>query len=349
MPRVRECIKNMQGYVPGAPARDESSIKLNQNENRYPPSPAVLAAVEKAAKKAALYPESSSYALRQKAADLYGVKPEEVMAANGSDEMLRILFQAFCDPGDEVVAFYPSYTYYATLGAMQNVHYRLIDFDDDFQLPESIEVGKAKLLLLPNPNAPTGVLFSEKKIRNILASAPDCLVVIDEAYIDFATPGSTVIPLLKEYGNLAVTRTFSKSYALAGLRVGLGFAREETLFELEKVRDYYNVDRLAQAAAEAALDDQAWLKETTGKIIAAREKTRQALLSLGVKTYPSQANFLLVDCGNPEEAARIFTGLEKHNILVRYFNSRRIDSCLRISIGADKDIEALVEKFAELL
>lgn len=347
--RIRECVKRMRGYVPGAPARDPQSVKLNQNENRYPPSPNVMAAIEKAAGDLALYPESTSLDLRVAAAELYGIKPEQVMAANGSDEMLRIFFQAFCDPGDEVAAFYPSYTYYETLAAMQDVRYRLIEFDADFQLPDRVDAGNAKLLFLPNPNAPTGVLFSHDAIRRLAESSPDCMVIIDEAYVDFAEPGATAIPLINEYPNLAVTRTLSKSYALAGLRAGLGFAREEVLAQLEKVRDYYNLDRLTQAAAAEAMRDRKWLAETTGRIVASRERAGAALSRLGLKVYPSQANFILVDCGSPEKAERLYRGLFEHNVLVRYFKSRRLDSCLRISIGTEDDMEKLADAVRKVL
>ena len=348
MPRIRECVKKMQGYVPGAPARDEISVKLNQNENRYPPSPKALAAAAEAARNLSFYPESTSLELRKAAAQACGTVPERVMAANGSDEMLRIFFQAFCDPGDEVVAFYPSYTYYATLAAMQDVRYRQIDFTPDFRLPGEIDVSAAKLLFLPNPNAPTGVLFPESEIRRLLAAAPGCMVVIDEAYIAFSAPGSDSIHLIDEYPNLAVTRTLSKSHSLAGLRVGLGFAREEILAELEKVRDYYNLDRLSQAAAAAALLDREWLAETSAKIVSTRERTARALAGLGLKAYPSQANFLLVDCGSPGEAEHLYLGLGEGNVLVRYFSGRRLDSCLRIAIGTDQDMDRFLDALREL-
>lgn len=341
MVEVRDCVKKMQAYIPGASARNTETIKLNQNENRYPPSAKALSVLKRAAAELALYPDSSSTELREAAAKVYGVQPEEVMAANGSDEMLRMFFQTFCDQGDEVVAFYPSYTYYETLAAMQNVKYRLVEFNDDFSLPSAIDIGKAKLLFLPNPNAPTGKLFTEQEIRRLVESAPNCMVVVDEAYIDFSPAGSTMIPLIREYSNLAVTRTFSKSYALAGLRAGLGFARQEIFAEMEKIRDYYNLDRLTQAVATEALLDQEWLKETCRKIMGSRERTEKKLAELGLKVYPSQANFVLADCGTAEKAGEIFRSLGESNILVRYFRSRRIDSCLRITIGTDNDMDML--------
>ncbi len=346
MVEVRDCVKKMHAYIPGASARNPETVKLNQNENRYPPSAKALAVLDRAAAELALYPDSSSTELRQAAAKIYRVQPEEVMAANGSDEMLRMFFQTFCDPGDEVVAFYPSYTYYETLAAMQNVNYRLIEFTDTFSLPSSVDIGKAKLLFLPNPNAPTGILFSEKEIRRLVESAPDCMVLIDEPFIDFSPAGSTSIPLIRDYPNIAVTRTFSKSYSLAGLRAGLGFARQEVFAQMEKIRDYYNLDRLTQAVATAALLDEEWLAETCRKVVATREKTQKKISELGLKVYPSQANFVLVDCGSAEKAGDIFRRLGEQNILVRYFSTRRIDSCLRITIGTEKDMDMLFAALA---
>ena len=344
---IRQCILDMTGYVPGESADAAKIIKLNQNENRYPPSPGVLAAIEAAAASVALYPDSSSRSLREAAAAVYGLPPEEIMATNGSDEMLRILFQTCCDPGDEVVAFYPSYTYYATLAAMQNVDYRLIDFEGEFRIPDRLDLNKAKLVFLPNPNAPTGTVFPEGELRRLLEAVPNGLVVLDEAYADFA--GTSGLPLLREYANLVVVRTFSKSYSLAGLRIGLGFARRELLAEMEKVRDYYNLDRLAQAGAEAALRDQDWLRRTTGQIVATRERVTAALRKMGLAVYDSGANFVLLRLPGPERAEEVFTELRDRNVFVRYFRNRRVADCLRVSIGTDADMDVFLKAMEDIL
>lgn len=344
---IRQCILDMKGYVPGESAEDKKIIKLNQNENRYAPSAKVMDAIAAETANLILYPDSSSRKLREVAAKLYGVFPEEVMAANGSDEMLRILFQACCDPGDEAVAFYPSYTYYATLAAMQDVAYRLIDFEGEYRIPDRLDLNKAKLVFLPNPNAPTGTVFPESELRRLLAAVPNGLVVIDEAYADFS--GTTALPLLKEYANLVVVRTFSKSYSLAGLRIGLGFARKEILLELEKVRDYYNLDRLAQAGAEAALLDQEWLRNTSGKIMATRQRVYEAVAAMGLKVYESGANFLLIRMNSGEDAEKTFEELRRRKVLVRYFRNRGISDCMRVTIGTDSDMDVFLREMGDIV
>jgi histidinol-phosphate aminotransferase len=334
----------MTGYVPGGSAKDPRTIKLNQNENRYPPSPQVAEAIQSAMMQLNRYPDSASLSLRRAAAEMYGVTVEEVMATNGSDEMLLLFFRCCCSPGDEAVGFYPGYTYYATLAAMNDVRYRLIELTDEFRLPKRLNPGDAKLVFLANPHAPTGTLFPEGDVRRLIESIPDGLVVIDEAYADFS--GATVIPLLRDYPNLAVVRTFSKGYALAGLRVGLGFARKEILEQFEKVRDFYNLDRLAQAGAEAALRDREWLRKTTAKVIASRERTAEGIARLGFKVYASASNFIFFRSSGDVEAERIFASLLRRNIMVRHFRDRKVSDCLRVSVGTDDDMDAFLDGLA---
>lgn len=347
MAKMRKCVVDMRGYVPGEPPRDASVVKLNQNENRYPPSPAVAEAIRNAIDSIALYPDSTSRQLRETAAKVFGIDAEEVMASNGSDEMLRILFQSCCDPGDKVVAFYPSYTYYETLAAMHDVDYRLIDFEGEYRLPEKLDLAGVKLAFLPNPNAPTGTLFPEGEVRRFIESAVDGFAVVDEAYADFAR--YTAIPLIREYDNLVVVRTFSKSHALAGLRVGLGFARAGVLAEMEKVRDYYNLDQLAQAGAIAALRDRKWLAETSKKIMITRDRVTRAARELGLKVYDSSANFVMIRCAGPEQAETLHAALRDDDILVRYFKNRGIADCIRVSIGTDDDMDAFLAALKKAL
>lgn len=347
MSRIRECIRTMTGYIPGESADDPEVVKLNQNENRYPPSEKVFQAVNDAMAGLVQYPDSGSRRVREAAAKVYSVIPEEVMATNGSDEMLRILFQSCCDPRDEVVAFYPSYTYYQTLAAMQDADYRLIDFEGEYRIPDRLELNRTKLAFLPNPNAPTGTVFPEREVRRFIESVTNGVAVIDEAYADFS--GQTAIPLLRDYDNLVVVRTFSKSYSLAGLRLGLGFGRKELLAEFEKVRDYYNLDRLAQAGAEAALLDQEWLRTTTAKIVATRRRTAQEVENLGLKVFDSGANFILIRLASAEKAEIVFDGLRERKVLVRYFRSRGVSDCLRVSIGTDADMDAFLASLKQVV
>lgn len=340
MARVRESIRAMEAYVPGTPTQDPAIIKLNANENRYPPSPAVAKAVADAAARLHIYPDSTSTDLRHAAAEVYGLEPNWVMAANGSDEMLRIIYQTCCDQGDEAVGFTPGYTYYGTLASMFDLRWRLLPLEADYALPKAPDFGAARLIIATNPNAPTGTLFPEADLCRIIEAAADTVVVIDEAYADFA--GYTAIPLVKKYDNLIVTRTFSKSYALAGLRVGLGFAQPALLEQMEKVRDFYNLDRLAQAGAAAALRDQSWLRETCSKIQATRTRVINAVNALGLHAYDSAANFFMMRCKSADHARAVFSGLQERGVWVRYFRTPGLDDCLRVSIGTDADMEAFL-------
>lgn len=343
----------MTGYVPGELPEGSGWIKLNANENPYPPSPRAIAAMHEAIETVSRYPESTSRRVREAASECYQVPTDHIMVTNGSDEMLRILFQGCVGEGEEVVAFTPSYTYYATLASIQNASYREIPFTESFDLPREFDVTKAKLVLLPNPNAPTGTLFSLAEIERLCAATTQGLVVIDEAYADFA--GYTALPLLAKHSNLVVTRSLSKSHGLAGLRVGLGFASPSILRELEKVRDYYNVDRIAQKGAEAALRDGGYLEMTLQAIRATRERLAQRLQELGFYVWPSAANFLL--CRVPSErrghpplsASEWLVRLKAKKILVRHFPHPRISDCLRISIGTDEEVDALLVAIEQIL
>jgi histidinol-phosphate aminotransferase len=340
---LREPVGKMSAYVPGeAPARADA-VKLNQNENPYPPSPAVAGAIRAALGSLRLYPDSTATALREKAARVYGPRAERIMAVNGSDDWLRILFQACVGEGDEALAFDPSYSYYRTLADMYGARLRAVEFGPEYELPENLDAGRARLVFLPNPNAPSGTLFPLEEIERLLRAARPALVCVDEAYIDFAPPDATALPLLDRHDNLVVARTFSKSYGLAGLRVGLGFAREEWIEQFEKVRDYYNTDRLAQAGAAAALEDQAYLRETTGKIVRTRERAAEALRAMGAKVFPSHANFLLARFGGAAEARRLFETLRARGVYVRYFNRPRLDDCLRVTVGTDAEMDRFLD------
>jgi len=344
---LRPAILSMTGYVPGEQPKRADAIKLNANENPYPPPAAAVEAMRAALAGLRLYPESTSRGLREAAAAPFGLALDRVMAANGSDEMLRILFQACLEPGAEVVAFSPSYTYYRTLAAIQGAAYREIEFTGDYELPRTLDAGRARLVLLPNPNAPSGTLFPEREIRRLCAAFPDALVVIDEAYADFA--GVSAIPLIGEIPHLFVVRTLSKSHALAGLRVGLGFGRPELLAELEKVRDYYNLDRVAQAGGEAALRDRDWLREVCSKVAVTRARLTEALTALGAFVWPSAANFVLARFSPADRAKALLLGLKERNILVRWFDAPRLRDCLRITVGTDAENDALLAAMRDLL
>lgn len=346
MPRyVREAVEAMTAYVPGETPARADAVKLNQNESAYPPSPHVAEAVRDAVAGLRRYPDSAASALRATAARVYGLPVERVMATNGSDEFLRILFQACAGEGEEVVAFYPSYTYYRTLAEIEGARYRVLDFTDDYALPDDMDLSRARLVFLPNPNAPSGTLFAPEVVDRLCRLAKNGVVCIDEAYIDYADPDASALSRVAAEDappNLVVARTLSKSYGLAGLRVGLGFGPAALMAELDKVRDYYNLDVLAQAAAMAALDDQDYLRETVQRVAATRERVAAALRGQDFFVWPSQANFLLVRMANPAQAKDAFLTLREKGVYVRYFNAPRLADSLRVSIGTDDEMDTFL-------
>ena len=342
----------MSAYVPGEKAASADYLILNANENLYSPAPEVIAAMQAALSTVQWYPESSSAGVRAAAAAAYEaqcVKPEQVLVTNSSDETLRILNQACAGEGDVICAFTPSFTFYKTLAAVQGADFREIEFPEDYSLPDLSqypELKKAKLVFFPNPAAPSGTVFNLSEIRKLMEAAPQALVVIDEAYADFDRNAHTALPLLKDYPNLVVTRTLSKSYSLAGLRVGLGFASPAIISELNKVRDYYNLDKVAQAGAEAALLAKDDLDRKCEKIMATREWFAQelaALTPLVLKVWPSGANFVLARFAEPG-AEKIYHILKEKRILVRYWKKPRLDDCLRISIGTDDMMQKVINE-----
>jgi histidinol-phosphate aminotransferase len=345
--RVRSCIQRMQGYVPGKqPGDGVRYIKLNTNENPYPPSPLVLAALREAINHdLRLYPDPLSLKLRESAARLHGCQADEVIAGNGSDDILTIIFRTFLDPGDTISTPAPSYSLYNVLSALQDASCVEVPMGPDYALPAGLHLHAAKVTFIVNPNAPTGVLFPRDAICNFLARTQS-IVVLDEAYADFA--GETAIDLIHTFPNLIVVRTFSKSYALCGVRLGLGFAHRDIIAQMMKVKDAYNLDRLAIAAGCAALQDQDWLRETTAKIIRTRTHMLQALTEMGLQVPASRTNFVF-PCIPDGRALEIFEALEKRHILVRYFNRAMTADSLRVTVGTDDEVALFLQALRELV
>lgn len=344
---IRQAVREMTAYVPGEKVPGENII-LNANENPYPLSPKVAAAIRENIERLPWYPESSSRGARAAVGRVFGVATEMVLMSNSADEMFHILTQACVNDGEIIYAFTPSFTFYKTLASIQHADFREIPFPDDFSLPElPADFARAKIVFFPNPGAPGSNVYELSDIRRLLAAAPEAVVVIDEAYADFDGNRHSAVPLLKEYPNLMVVRTLSKSYSLAGMRIGFGIAAPELMRELNKVRDYYNLDRLAQAAAEAALDDQAHMLANCEKIAATREWFVRELAPLAEKVWPSATNFVLARFGR--RAGELYRRLKDAHILVRYWNVPRLDDCLRISIGTDAQMRTVIAKIAELL
>ncbi|MEB2308271.1 MAG: histidinol-phosphate transaminase [Candidatus Brocadiaceae bacterium] len=347
MSYFRPNIERMSGYIPGEQPKDGMYIKLNTNENPYPPSPKVLHAINEAVNEnLRLYPDPIATAARTKIADILGTKPQYVMAGNGSDDLLSIIIRSFAGEGDKVVFPYPSYMLYKTLAELQDSTACNIDFTEDYALPKDFLIKGAKVTFLANPNSPSGTMIPSQEISRI-ASQIDGVLVIDEAYADFAE--DNCLSLVEQHRNVLILRTLSKSYSLAGIRLGFCIAQEPLIQGMMKVKDSYNVDRLSIAAVVAALDDQKSMKTHVEKIKETRLHLMKSLQEMGFFVYPSQTNFVLARCMKGISAHTLYQALKSRKILVRYFNLRRLDDCLRITIGTREEIDTLIQHLKELV
>lgn len=346
---LRPNIAAMAGYVPGYQPPDIASwIKLNTNENSYPPSPQVVTAIlaELGPDGASLrtYPSASSQKLRETAGELYGFDPSWVIMANGSDEVLNNLIRAFAAEGEEIAYVHPSYSYYATLAEVQGARVRTYGLTADFRIAAFPERYQGKLFFLTTPNAPLGPGFPLEYIEE-LAGRCAGMLVLDETYADFAE--GSALELVKRHENVVVTRTLSKSYSLAGMRLGLAIARPEVIAALDKIRDHYNLDRLAQAACVAALKDQAYLQECCRKIRETREWFSTELRTRGYEVLPSQGNYVFA-VPPDRNGKRVYDGLFARKILVRHFSDPLLAHGLRISIGTGQEMAATLAALQEI-
>jgi histidinol-phosphate aminotransferase len=342
---VQPHILRLTGYVPGEQPRDRTYVKLNTNENPYPPSPRVVAALHEAiGDSLRLYPDPLAKALRATASTVYGVPADHILVGNGSDELLTLLVRACVGAGDRVAYASPTYSLYPTLVALQDGVAVEVPFGDDRALPTArLCALDQRLTFVCNPNAPSGTLVPLTAIEELARSAPG-LLVVDEAYIDFATPGATALPLIGPYPNVVVLRTFSKSFSLCGMRVGLAFGSPRLLAELGKVKDSYNVSRLGQVAATAALDDYAWMEENVARVRATRTELAGALRDRGFEVSPSETNFILARRpGQANSVAALHRGLRDHGVLVRYFDVPELRDALRVTVGTPEETAALLD------
>ncbi len=336
----------MAGYTPGEQPRDEVFIKLNTNESPYPPSPRVLAALADAltGERLGKYPDPLGTAFRQTAGRVLGVDPDGILIGNGSDDVLTILTRAFVPEGGLVVSPAPSYLLYRTLADIQGARFQTVPFTADWGLPHPWPVRGANLTFIANPNSPTGTLVPARELER-LADALDGPLVIDEAYVDFADENALHLARLPD---VIVTRTLSKSYALAGVRFGFAVADPALVREFVKVKDSYNCDVLSLAAATAALLDQEYLHQTRAKILATRERLTAALHGLGFEVLPSQSNF--VWCRRTDRPVKpIYQELKRRRILVRYMNYEGHGDGLRVSVGTEEEIDRLLAELAQIL
>ena len=348
MKYVRPEIAAMAGYVPGEQPQAGKFIKLNTNENPYPCSPAVTRAIIQAAEAGlARYPDPLANAFRKRAGEVLGVDPDWILCGNGSDDILTIATRAFVGAGDRIRFPYPSYILYKTLADLQGAASEMIRFDEDWNLGDAFVAASARLKLayLPNPNSPTGTVISKQRILEIADALP-CPLVVDEAYVDFAE--TSCIDLVGENEKILVSRTLSKSYALAGLRFGFVVAQPRVIEQLGKVKDSYNCDSLAIAAATAAIDDQAWLVENRNKVIATRGRLTEGMRGLGFDVVESHANFVWNSHASLP-LKPIYEKLKAERILVRYMDYADWGDGLRISVGTDEQNDACLALLERIL
>ncbi|MDW8244691.1 MAG: histidinol-phosphate transaminase [Thermogemmata sp.] len=344
---LRPHIRSMKGYIPGEQRNAPDVLKLNTNENPYPPSPRVFAALREAltADRLRKYPPPLGDEFRRVAARLYGLEPECFLIGNGSDDLLTILTRAFVPPGGYLAAPMPGYLLYRTLADIQGAVFVPVPFTPDWQLPEPWPVPQAHLTFLANPNSPSGTMVAPAAIRRLAETLAPAPLVLDEAYADFADWNG--LSLFHQLPNLIITRSMSKSYSLAGIRFGFAIARPELIRELVKVKDSYNCDILSQTAAVAALEDQDYFQQVRARICATRQRLAEALTRLGFQVTPSQANF--VWCRRSDRPVRpIADELARRNILVRYMNYDGYDG-LRISIGTEAETDRLLDALQSIL
>lgn len=345
MPRGQELVSRrvraMHGYTPGEQPKGGALVKLNTNENPYPCSPLVAEAIAAETAGLQLYPSPMADALREAAARTYGVKPAQVLAGNGSDELLAIVLRACVEPGDPVAWPVPTYSLYSTLAEIVGARAVLVDGrqKEDRVLRELADA-RARVTFLCTPNSPTGESLALEAIAAFARVAAG-VVVVDEAYVDFGGPSA--LELLADHPNMVVSRTFSKSYSLAGLRLGLLFGHEDLLAELAKVKDSYNVSRLSIAAGVAALEDSAWMESNVARIRATRARGTAALRRGGFAVADSAANFLWVDCSAKGGGKVVYEKLREGGVLVRFFPGDGLAAGIRVSIGTDEEMDRFLD------
>lgn len=341
-------LASLEAYTPGEQPQDKAYIKLNTNESPYPPSKSVLCAVNKAAaKRLRLYCDPECKVLTGELANLYGVESKNIFLSNGSDDILNFAFMAYGDMG----AIFPDITYgfYKVFAELHGVNTEIIPLCDDFSIDTDAFMGKNKLIVIANPNAPTGMALPLDTIEEIVKSNPDGVVLIDEAYVDFG--GESCVNLTKKYDNLLCVGTFSKSRSMAGARLGFAVASDALISDLEKIKystNPYNINTLTQLAGAAAVRDNDYYMNNCQKIIKNREYTVNELEKLGFTVLPSSANFVFAK-SDKISGKELYLKLKEKGVLIRHFEKDRIKDFNRITIGSAKEMRIFIQKTKEIL
>lgn len=336
-------------YVPGEQPKDQAYVKLNTNESPFPPCPEVLQAAQDAARTLELYPDPTGGALVHALAERLGVPDGRILLTNGSDEALNFAFMAYCDERRPVVFPDVSYGFYPVFARLHHIPFRQIPLAADFSVnPEDYRAAEGTVVLA-NPNAPTGLALSRGQIEGIVASRPERMVIVDEAYIDFG--GESAIPLVEKYPNLLVVQTFSKSRSLAGGRLGFAVGQEPLIADLNTIKyatNPYNVNRVTLAAGAAAVENDAWFRKNCRAIRENREFLTEELTSLGFSVVPSEANFVLAR-SEAISGEALYLALKKRGVLVRHFSAERIRDYNRVTIGSRRQLEILLREIRAIL
>lgn len=344
------CIRDLRPYVSGEQPLVAPLIKLNTNENPYPPSPAVLAALHQASSSALrLYPDPDASQLKQAIADYYMVGADQVFVGNGSDEVLAHAFYAFFQQDQPILFPDITYSFYHVYCGLYQIAFKVVPLDASMQIQSADYRQPCGGVVFANPNAPTGIPLPLAAVEQIVQAQPDRVVLVDEAYVDFG--GDSAVALVQSYPNLLIVQTLSKSRSLAGLRVGFAIGHPQLIEALERVKNSFNsypLGRLALAGAVAAIEDEAYFQDKRASLMQTRERLGGQLRALGFVVWPSATNFLFAR--HPEhDAAALATALRERAILVRHFKLPRIDQYLRISIGTDAECDSLNAVLTEIL
>lgn len=350
MSSLQQNFRNIEPYVPGEQPQYSDKIKLNTNENPYPPSPEVKRVIESYdTDNLKLYPDPEATALKETLAEHYCFEKEQIFVGVGSDDVLAMCFMSFFNSGKPILFPDISYSFYPVWANLFNIKYETPKLNDSFEIVKEDYYKENGGIVFPNPNAPTGVELPLSEIEEIIKHNLNSVVIVDEAYIDFG--GTSALSLVHKYENLVVVQTFSKSRSLAGLRVGFAVANKQLISVMNAVKNSYNsytLNSLSINAAAAAVKDNKYFKDTVNKIIKTREKAKKDLSALGFEFNDSKSNFIFAK-HKTVRAKDIFEALKEKHIFVRYFNMPRIDNYLRITVGTDVEMKALIDFLKDYL